>query len=83
MANTPNQDLENRIDTHIESKMDHLKEEINKDINSHLTNQLESHLESQIDSFAAKVLEKLPISGIHSSSDQPSNLEGTASSISQ
>jgi hypothetical protein len=83
MPNTHNQDLENRIPTHIESKMDHLKEELKKDINFHLANQLESHLESQIDSFTTKVLEKLPISGIHASSDQPSHLEGTASSNSQ
>jgi hypothetical protein len=83
MAHTRNQDLENHIVTHIESQRDHLKAELKKDLNSHLANQLESHLESQIDSFAAKVLEKLPISGIHFSSNQPSNLEGTGSSNSQ
>jgi hypothetical protein len=83
MANTRNQDLENHIATHIESKMDYMKEELKKDINSHLASQLASHLDSQLDSFVAKVLEKLPIPGIHSSSDQPSNLEGTTSSNSQ
>jgi hypothetical protein len=74
MATTHNQDLENPIATHIESKIDHLKEELKKCIYFHLASQPESHVESQIDSFASKVLEKLPISGIHSSSDQPSNL---------
>jgi hypothetical protein len=80
MANTCNQYLENRIATHIESKVDHLKEELKKDINSHLSSQLESHLKSQIDSFFAKILEKMPIFGIHSSYDQPSNIKVIASS---
>jgi hypothetical protein len=69
MATTRNQDLENHITTHIESQMDYMKEELKKDINSHLSSQLVSHLESQLESFYAKVLEKLPIPGIHSSSD--------------
>jgi hypothetical protein len=56
---------------------------LNKDLNSHISNQLESHLESQIYSFVAKVLQKLPISRIHSSSDQPFHIEGIASSNSQ
>jgi hypothetical protein len=83
MATTCNQELEKCIVTHIDSQMDQLKVELKKEFNSHIANQLESHLESQIDSFFAKVLENLPISGIHSSFDQPSHLEGTASSNSQ
>jgi hypothetical protein len=83
MANTHNQELEKFIFTDIDSQMDHLKMELKKDLNYHLASQLESHIEYQIDSFVAKVLEKLPIFGIHSSSDQPSHLEGTTSSNSQ
>jgi hypothetical protein len=77
MANTHNQELENHINTHIDAKMDYMKEELKKDINSHLANQLASHLDSQVDSFAAKVLEKLSFPRVHTSSEQPSNIEGT------
>ena len=65
MANTCNQDLENHITTHIDSKMDYMKEELKKDINSHLSIQFAYHLDSQVNSFPSKVLEKMPFPGVH------------------
>jgi hypothetical protein len=80
MANNHNQELENHINTHIDAKMDYMKEELKKDINSHLPSQFASHLDSQVNSFPAKVPEKMSFPGVHTSSEQPYNPEGRASS---